>query len=95
MSEPVDLDYTFTAVIQGDIGPASSWAIITMPNSVEFFGTGRSVRVVATIDGEEVTSAFMPNGEGVHLLPIKAAIRKKIGKGPGDEITIHLTKRLS
>jgi hypothetical protein len=93
--DPQPLDYTFTATIQGDIGPAATWAIITMPNSFEFFGTGRAVKVVATIDGEEVTSAFMSNGEGMHLLPVKAAIRKKIGKGAGDEVTVHLIRRLS
>lgn len=88
------LDHTFTAVIDG-AGPGTSWAVITMPNSFEFFGTGRAVKVEGTIDGEPFSSAFMANGEGMHLLPVKAAIRKKIGKGPGDEITIHLTKRLS
>lgn len=88
------LDYTFTAVIQG-AGPRISWSVITMPNSFEFFGTGRAVKVVAEVDGEEVTRAFMSNGEGMHLFPIKADLRKRIGKGPGDTVTIHLTQRLS
>ena len=88
------LDYTFTAVIDG-AGPSTSWAVITMPNSFEFFGTGKAVKVIAEIDGEEVSTAFMSNGEGMHLMPVKAAVRKKIGKGPGDTVTIHLTERLS
>ena len=88
------LDHTFTAVIDG-AGPGTSWAVITMPNSFEFFGTGKAVKVIAEIDGEEVSTAFMSNGEGMHLMPVKAAVRKKIGKGPGDSVTIHLKERLS
>jgi hypothetical protein len=31
---------------------------------------------------------------GTHKLPIKAELRKEIGKGPGDAITVHLAERL-
>ena len=88
------LDHTFTAVI-GGVGATEGWAVVIMPDSVEFFGTGKAVKVVAEVDGVEVTTAFLPNGDGTHLLPIKAPVRKKIGKGPGDAVTIHLKERLS
>ena len=88
------LDHEFTAVI-GGVGASAGWAVVIMPNSNEFFGTGKAVKVVAEVDGVEVTTAFLPNGDGTHMLPIKAPVRKKIGKGAGDTVTIHLTQRLS
>jgi hypothetical protein len=91
--EPQPLDHTFTATIQGDMGP-HKWDMVAMPGSVEFFGTGKAVKVVATIDGEEVTTSLLPGG-GSHLLPIKGAIGTAIGKSAGDEVTVHLTERLS
>ena len=32
-------------------------------------------------------------GDGTHILPVKAAVRKAIGKGPGDDVAIHLHQR--
>jgi hypothetical protein len=32
-------------------------------------------------------------GDGTHILPVKAALRKAIGKGPGDEVAIELRQR--
>ena len=37
-----------------------------------------------TIDGEPFESAFMAQGDGTHRLPVKADIRKAIGKEAGD-----------
>ncbi|PPH49971.1 DUF1905 domain-containing protein [Rathayibacter sp. AY1E2] len=87
------LDLAFTApigvTVKGDL-----WSCVEVPGSVEMLGTGRSVKVVATVDGEPVTAGLLPTGTGGHMLSISAKLRKTIGKDLGDVVTVHLTERL-
>jgi hypothetical protein len=91
---PQPLDHTFTAPIGVDV-KGQLWDCVEIPGSADFFGTKRSVRVDATVDDVPMDNVgLMVTGTGGHMLSLSAKVRARLGKQLGDEVTVHLSRRI-
>lgn len=90
--EAVDVRFTGPIVRDESVG---GWTIVHVPGSSDAFGTRKPVKVSGMIDGHPFAATLLPLGDGSHMVPIKAALRKTIGKEHGADVAIHLDRRYS
>jgi Domain of unknown function (DUF1905) len=83
----------FDAQLQKGDKPGA-WTRVLIDDVPELFGTRGLVKIRGAIDGEPFAGALMAQGDGTHRLPVKAALRKIIGKEAGDTVHVRIDERI-
>jgi hypothetical protein len=71
-----------------------AWTCVVLDDVKELFGTRGLVKIRGSIDGEPFDGALMAQGDGTHRLPVRAALRKAIGKQAGDVVHVRIDERI-
>ena len=88
-AERLTFETTIGVEVKGE-----TWSCVEIPDSAKFFGTGKSVKVDATIDDVALANVgAMPTGTGGHMVSLNAKIRKSLGKDVGDKVKVTIVKR--
>lgn len=86
--------YSFEATLK-DAGPGTGGAYIIFPYDVqEAFGSNGRIPVTATIDGQPYRGSLVKYGEPMHMLLVLKSIRARIGKQPGDTVSVTIERDL-
>ena len=88
------MERTWTAVLQQSPS-RGGWTYVVLPGTAELFGTRGRVEGRVAVDGEAYRTSFMALGDGTHKLPVRAEVRRVIGKQAGDEVEVRLLQRVS
>ncbi|MFP5219635.1 MAG: DUF1905 domain-containing protein [Actinomycetes bacterium] len=87
------MDLRFRAQLEKS--PAKGgWTYVVLPGSADALGTRGRVPVRGTVDAHPFESSFMALGDGRHKLPVRADVRRAIGKEAGDVVDVHVLERL-
>lgn len=81
------MQHTFQAVIMAH--PGMDAAYVEVPLAVEMIFGSRRVKVRASFDGVDYRGSIVPMG-GCYLLGVTKAIRRQLGKGPGDMVAVSV-----
>lgn len=71
-----------------------AWTCVVVSGVAELFGTRGLVKIRGTIDDHPFDGALMAQGDGTHRLPVKASLRKAIGKEAGDAVHVRIDGRI-
>ena len=86
-------DLEFEAPIGVDV-KGETWSCVEVPGAIEFFGSAKSVRVDATVDGlPQPNVGLMPTGSGGLMLSLSAKVRTQLGKDLGDVVRVEIDRR--
>lgn len=86
--------YKFNATIEST--GSSGGAYVLFPYDVkQEFGTRGQVPVKVTFDGTPYTGTMVKYGHPQHMLPMLKDIREKVGKQPGDIVSVVVERDMS
>jgi hypothetical protein len=71
-----------------------AWTCVVIDDVPELFGTRGLVKIRGAIDGMAFDGALMAQGDGTHRLPVRATLRKAIGKEAGDTVHVRIEERI-
>jgi hypothetical protein len=90
---PRTMPKEFDAPLQKGDNPGA-WTCVVLDDVPALFGTRGLVKIRGEIDGRPFDGALMAQGDGTHRLPVKATLRKAIGKEAGDTVHIRIDERI-
>ena len=71
-----------------------AWTCVVLDDVAELFGTRGLVKIRGAIDGQQFDGALMAQGDGTHRLPVRAELRKAIGKEAGATVRVRIDERI-